>query len=1007
MTSESNDKIAIPEHDENGFLVGVRFERRKKNPQTPTVSQSKPANRVSKTGKKLDAIDGKLDSIDTSVNQTLDNTELILRNLSKSKKADNPVITINVPSTLSGNSSGVAKNSLPVLVNQSKRIIGSTELVKTQEKKLPSVKTPRVVKNIPNSEAVRKMNPQEAKAAGLKTPRRNPRVINATHPDYGLVRPVPRELLGGQRQRERDEKGRFVKSQKEQQEQTKLLKKILKKRSGSGSESNGIFSGIFKKIPGLGVLGAIASMIPGVNILSGALGETGLARWGGKALTGMGNAGKKLGRAIGGGKGKTSANGKSSALGKLGRKLGKFGKIGGLLGMGLAALDTFGVENSNMDRADKNKQHVKNVAGLGGGVAGGWAGMQAGAAIGSVVPGYGTAIGGVIGGLAGAIGGTALVDYGMERLDKAIDPETSKKMLSSWDGFVSTAKEGMQKIYKTLPQPIQKLGNEAAATVKTAQKKVEETTKVVQTKVAQASKAVKETWDKSSVGKATNKAIASAGSFISNTIASMSKKHANVGYKLNGKNLDQNVIDCSGWVDAVQQATIANINRNLGAGTISANKAKAMHLAAARGGAAGEVEFAMKQGAAMQDNQITEDKLKDGMVLGMAKKNNGRFKNIGHIVTVFTDPNTGVKMISESAVAEGKLKAGVRVRTLKEYLATEAKRRKDDKNRHLYAGDPYAQERSRIDKKDMTTQTAKGVATVAASALTPNSPKVLPSGMPNYAFRFGGGVDEHLHEASQRYKISEATLRGFALKEGGWTGKDSSTNAVGVGQFTVGTWRGLIKNFPQEAAAIGMTDINDSNKLKANDPRRDKRVNSMAMALYITKEIDPALKRYGIPITDENRYLVYNIGSGVLPLLAGKTIKNTKLRKDIERAMKLNGKKANETQQQWLKRQGGSINTFKAKANVINNPSTKPAQQVQKAIQTKKEANTQAVQSKQVNIKPQDVALSPPKPTNPARQLALAGYVSTQTENGSIAHIPTRQVSQPRIAHVVSGGTNA
>lgn len=1007
MTSESNDKIAIPEHDENGFLVGVRFERRKKNPQTPTVSQLKPANRASKTGKKLDAIDGKLDSIDTSVNQTLDNTELILRNLSKSKKAANPVITINVPSTLSGNSSGVAKNSLPVLVNQSKRIIRSTDKVKTQEKKLPSVKTPRVVKNIPNSDAVRKMNPQAAKAAGLKSSRKNPRVINATHPDYGLVRPVPRELLGGQRKRERDEKGRFIKSQKEQQEQTKLLKKILKKRGGSGSESNGIFSGLFKKIPGLGALGAIAGMIPGVNILSGALGETGLARWGGKALTGIGSAGKKLGRAFGGGKGKTSANGKIGALGKLGRKLGKFGKIGGLLGMGLAALETFGVENSNMDRADKNKQHVKNVAGLGGSLAGGWAGMQAGAAIGSVVPGYGTAIGGVIGGLAGAIGGTALVDYGMERLDKAIDPETSKKMLSSWDGFVSTAKEGMQKVYKTLPQPIQKLNNEAAATVKTAQKKVEETTKVVQTKVAQASKAVKETWDKSSVGQATNKAVASAGSFISNTIASMSKKHAKVGYKLNGKNLDQNVIDCSGWVDAVQQATIADINRNIGAGTISANKAKAMHLAAARGGAAGEVEFAMKQGAAMQDNQITEDKLKDGMVIGMAKKNNGRFKNIGHIVTVFTDPKTGVKMISESAVAEGKLKAGVRVRTLKEYLATEAKRRKDDKNRHLYAGDPYAQERSRIDKKDMTTQTAKGVATVAASALTPNSPKVLPSGMPNYAFRFGGGVDEHLHEASQRYKISEATLRGFALKEGGWTGKDSSTNAVGVGQFTVGTWRGLIKNFPQEAAAIGMTDINDSNKLKANDPRRDKRVNSMAMALYITKEIDPALKRYGIPITDENRYLVYNIGNGVLPLLAGKTIKNTKLRKDIERAMKLNGKKANETQQQWLKRQGGSINTFKAKANVINNPSTKPAQQVQKAIQTKKEANTQAVQSKQVNIKPQDVAPSPPKPTNSARQLALAGYVSTQTENGSIAHIPTRQVSQPRIAHVVSGGTNA
>lgn len=1007
MANEYSEKSVIPQYDENGFLVGVQFKRREKKPENQSQTKAAPSSRPNKTSQKLD-------SISTTIDQTLDNTEQILQKLRQHNhrppKPPEPVITIDVPKTIPSNATAINPPQ------QHKRLVYSTDIVKPQERDASlakPAKPPQIVKNMPYPEEVLKMNPQIEQRlktsgkipAGIKPPRKDQRVVFATHPDYGHVRAVPREVLGGkQRQQLRDEKGRFTKNQKEQQEQTKLLRKILKKRSGGNSDESGLFGGLLNKFPGLGLLGKVAGLIPGVNILAGALDETGVPRLGGKVLSGMGKNKSAEGKhKTTGQQGKNT--GKGSKLGKLGRKLGKFGKIGGLLGLGLTAFDAFGVENSDMDRADKNKQHVKNVAGLGGSLAGGWAGMQAGAAIGSVVPGYGTAIGGLVGGIAGAIGGTALVDYGMERLDKAFDPNTSKKMLGSWDGFVSTTKAGFQKIYKSLPQTVQTIGSEVAATVQTAQKKVTETAIAAQKKVAETGKAVKQKWDNSSVGKATNQAVAGVGSLISNTISAMSKKHAKVGYNLGSKNLNKNVIDCSGWVNAVQQATIADINRNIGAGTISVNKAKAMRLAAAQGGAAGEVEYAMKQGGAMQDDQITEDKLKDGMVIGMSNSKNGRFKNIGHVVTVFTDPKTGVKMISESAKAEGKFKAGVRVRTVKEYLATEAARRRRNKGRHLYAGDPFAQERPKIDKQELSTQTANGVATVAATALTPNSPKVLPSGMPNYAFRFGGGVDEHLHEASQRYKISEATLRGFALKEGGWTGKDSSTGAIGVGQFTESTWRGLIQNFPQEAAAIGMTHINNGNRKKANDPRRNKRVNSLAMALYITKEIDLSLKRNGIPITDENRYLVYNVGNGVLPLLAGKTIKNAKQREKLEKFMRVNGKKANETQQQWLKRQGASINTFKTKANVVNNPIAKHNQQVTKAIQSKKEANTKAIQAKQVNIKPLDVAPLPPKPANPAHQIALAGYSSSQTDGGAIAHIPTRQVSQKHIAHVVSGGT--
>ena len=1011
MSSENSGKQIIEQiHDENGFLVGVKFKRHEKKTETQPKTKTKTYGRLNKQ------ISQQLDTIAGSVEQTLDNSEKILSKLNQNRQKAKPVITINAPKNVQSNKAAIAP--LP----QTKKIIFSNDILTPKEKKAASFKSPRIVKNMPYPEDFLKINPQieqKMKADGhtpvnAKPPRKESRVVVATHPDQGMTRAVPRDVQGGQqRKQQRDEKGRFTKTQKEQKEQTKILRKILKKRSGGSGEENGIFAGLLKKYPGIGLLGHIAGLIPGVSLLTGALGESSIGRLGGKALSGIGLGAKKLKRNIGENKNnkiKTTAQSqnrpdaiKESKLGKLSRKLGKWGKISGLLGLGLTAFDAFGVENSNMDRANKNKQHVKNAAGLGGSLAGGWAGMQAGAAIGSIVPGYGTAIGGVIGGVAGAIGGTALADYGIKLLDKAIDPETSKKMLGSWDGFISVTKAGFQKMYQSMPQPVQKLAKQAEATVKTTQQKVVATAQTAQKKVAETGKVIKEKWDNSAVGKVTNQAIAGVSGLISKSIASMTNKHGAIGYKLGSKSLNNNVIDCSGWVNAVQQATIADINRNIGAGTISVNKAKAMRLAAAQGGAAGEVEYAMKQGGAMQDDQITENKLKDGMVIGMAKNKNGRFKNIGHVVTVFTDPKTGVKMISESATAEGNMKAGVRVRTAKEYLATEAKRRSQNKNRHLYAGDPFAQERAVIDKNDFSVQAANGVATVTATALTPNSPTVLPSGMPNYAFRFGGGVDEHLHEASKRFDISEATLRGFALKEGGWKGKDSQTGAIGVGQFTESTWNSLIKKFPQDAAAIGMTKINDNNRRKANDPRRNNRVNSLAMALYITKEIDPTLKRKGIPITDENRYLNYNIGNGILPLLAGENI-NAEKRKKLEKLMILNGKKGKETQQQWLKRQGASINTSKAKANVLNNPTINPAQKATKAIQVKKGANNQAIQARQINVKPIEIAAQTSKPAHSA--LAFAAYSNTNVDGEAIAHMPTRQVSQKHIAHVVSGSTS-
>ena len=957
MVNDENKDRTIPQYDENGFLIGVSFKRRSKKAKTQQdKNQPKTKSRNESNSKKLD-------KIDETTNQTLDNTYLILDKLKKR-----------------------SRNSTK---KQNTKIIGTaTSTSKT------TAKQPRVI-NMPDPQAILKMNPQLAQTpagqviAKQKRAPKQKRVINATHPDFGLVRAVPYKYA----KRERDEKGRFIKSHKEQQTQTKLLKKLLKKRGGWLREAGGLFGNLLK-------------MIPGVGLLTGLLTKGPIGRLGGKVIKGISQSGNAAAKAAA----KATATG--GILQKLSKKMGKFA---GLLGLGLYAQDAWGVENNNDDRAEKNKKHIKNTTSFAGGVAGGMLGAQTGAAIGTVIPGVGTAIGGVLGGVAGAVGGSAIVDFAMEKLEEIIDPEVLKKMLGSWEGFTDTMAAGAKAAFDAMPASVQ----EAA---KTVQKTIVDTSKAVQKKVEDTSKAVQQAWNNSEVGKLANQAVGAIGGYISNTISSMSKTYRNMGYTWGSKSLKNSGIDCSGWVNVVQQATIADINRRLGAGTISSDKAKAMRIAAAQKGAAGEVEYAIKQSGMLQDDQITADKLKDGMVIGMAKGNNNRYKNIGHVVTVFTDPKTGVKMISESAIKEKNrnLKAGVRVRTLKEYLASEAAERKKHPNRHLYAGDPYAQERAIIEKKNPSGTLANGViiagantgimaATVGSSSKTQtNNSGAKNTPVPNYAFRFGGGVDEHLHEAALRYQVSENTLRGIALKEGGWTGKDSQTNAIGVGQFTYTTWNRLIELYPKEAAAIGMKEISASNKNTAQDPRRNKRANSLAMGLFITKEIDPRLKKEGIPVTDENRYLVYNIGPGIIPLLAGKKISPEK-KASLERYMRINGKKAEETQIAWAKRQGGSINKFKTKANAvkapINNPPLKVGQQVAKVNQTKNQISSKAIQTKQLTVKALDIAPQPIQRSSPAQQIQLAGYTNTPADNGFIAHMPTRQVSQAHIAHIVSGGT--
>lgn len=175
---------------------------------------------------------------------------------------------------------------------------------------------------------------------------------------------------------------------------------------------------------------------------------------------------------------------------------------------------------------------------------------------------------------------------------------------------------------------------------------------------------------------------------------------------------------------------------------------------------------------------------------------------------------------------------------------------------------------------------------------------------------FGSDVDAYIKESSRRYGIDEKVLRGFVKMEGGWTGKMSPTGAIGTGQFTQGTWNGLAKT--SEGRAIGMTEINKSNFRKSNDPRYNKRINTLATGL-LAKQNAEILKKNGLPVTGENLYMLHNIGPGVISALKGGGVSAA-----TEKAMRHNGKKSSESAAQFARRQQGIYGGHYADANAIS-----------------------------------------------------------------------------------------
>ena len=146
---------------------------------------------------------------------------------------------------------------------------------------------------------------------------------------------------------------------------------------------------------------------------------------------------------------------------------------------------------------------------------------------------------------------------------------------------------------------------------------------------------------------------------------------------------------------------------------------------------------------------------------------------------------------------------------------------------------------------------------------------------------FGADVDRYIKEASAQFGIPEDVMRGFVKMEGGWTGAMSPTGAIGTGQFVKGTWDDLADT--RDGKNIGMTKIG-SRFRTAQDPRYDKRVNTLATALLAKKNAE-ILRKNGVAVTGENLYMMHNIGGGIIPALKG----SNNVSASTRRAMDLNG----------------------------------------------------------------------------------------------------------------------
>jgi hypothetical protein len=248
---------------------------------------------------------------------------------------------------------------------------------------------------------------------------------------------------------------------------------------------------------------------------------------------------------------------------------------------------------------------------------------------------------------------------------------------------------------------------------------------------------------------------------------------------------------------------------------------------------------------------------------------------------------------------------------------------------------------------------------------------------------FGDDIDNYIKEASKMYNIEESILRGFIKMEDGWTGKMSPTGAIGTGQFIQSTWDSLAQT--EEGKAIGMTKIG-SRFRTADDPRHDKKINTLATALLAKKNAE-LLTKAGLPINGENLYMVHNIGPGVIPAIKGEGASPA-----VIKAMQLNGMKAGMSPQDFVEYQKRRFNSHYEAANNTRSaqdpiPIGRPSQSTQQENKVGSAANSnEALSSIKKDLKP------PQLPSTPvANSSSYMGSVERTKPNPGNVQLPNIQ----------------
>ena len=136
-----------------------------------------------------------------------------------------------------------------------------------------------------------------------------------------------------------------------------------------------------------------------------------------------------------------------------------------------------------------------------------------------------------------------------------------------------------------------------------------------------------------------------------------------VGGRVNGKNLGQGYIDCSGWVSTLLNKTMDGINKSDGKTDPLFKEKDKFDVV---NGASAEMIFEKTKASGVIKGYNIADKLKEGMII--VENNPRESPKYDHIVIVVREPKSGDLMISQSS--KGK---GVWLTSVQDYLESKVK----------------------------------------------------------------------------------------------------------------------------------------------------------------------------------------------------------------------------------------------------------------------------------------------------------------------------------------------